>query len=53
MAESEEIKFRKQASQCLDEARKARDPRDQEAWLSLAEDFVKLAAALEQARGTR
>jgi hypothetical protein len=49
MTESEAVKFRKQANQCLDEARKARDPRDQEAWLSLAEDLIKLATALEQA----
>jgi len=51
MTESEAIKFREQASRCLEEAGKARDPRDQEAWRSLAEDLIKLATALEQARG--
>jgi hypothetical protein len=49
MTEGDAVKFRKQASQCLDQSRKARDPRDQEAWLSLAEDLIKLATALEQA----
>jgi len=49
MTESEATNFREQARRCLEEAGKARDPRDQQAWQSLADDLIKLATALERA----
>jgi hypothetical protein len=53
MPDSDPIKFREQARECLDQANKARDPLDQEAWLGLDDDFIKLAVALEQAQRSR
>ena len=44
-------RFRKEAQECRDLAEKAMSPLDKEAWLHLAEDWLKLAREAEQ--GTR
>jgi hypothetical protein len=44
-------RFRKKAEECRDLAEKAMSPLDKEAWLRLAEDWLKLAREAE--RGTR
>jgi hypothetical protein len=43
-------KFRKQANECHEQAIEAGNPVDREAWLRLAEDFIKLAGGVEQVR---
>jgi hypothetical protein len=48
MTKIDPAKFRKQADECHEQANEARSPIDQEAWLRLAEDFIKLAEGLEQ-----
>lgn len=40
--------LRKQAKDCLEHAGKAGNPVNEEAWLLLADDFIKLAITLEQ-----
>jgi hypothetical protein len=44
-------RFRKEAQECRELAEKATSPADKEAWLHLAEDWLKLAQEAEQ--GTR
>lgn len=43
MRESDADWFLNQAQECLREAEKTRSPIDKEAWLRLAEDWMKLA----------
>jgi hypothetical protein len=50
MTKIDPAKFRKQADECHEQANEAGNPIDQEAWLRLAEDFIKLAEELEQVR---
>ena len=44
-------RFRKEAEECRELAEKAMSPLDQEAWVRLAEDWLKLAQEAE--RGTK
>jgi hypothetical protein len=53
MRKIDPAEFRKQADECHEQANEARNPIDQEAWLRLAEDFIKLAERLEQVRYLR
>jgi hypothetical protein len=50
MTKIDAAKLRKQADECHEQANKARNLVDQEAWLRLAEDLIKLAAGVEQVR---
>jgi hypothetical protein len=43
-------KYRMHAEDCLEHAAKAVKPVDKEAWLALAECWIKLAQAAEQRR---
>jgi hypothetical protein len=45
MHESEADWFLVQAQECLRQAERARSPLDKEAWLRLAEEWMKLAQA--------
>ncbi|MBO4228080.1 hypothetical protein [Bradyrhizobium neotropicale] len=49
-SETDAQRFRKQAQECQELAGKAENARDKEAWLLLAEDWLKLAQGAE--RGT-
>ena len=51
--ESSAARFRHQAEECELNARKAIRPLDQEAWLRLAADWVKLAQSAELADKAR
>jgi len=53
MTERDPVKLRGQAKECLEQAKQARNPIDQDAWLCLAEDLIKLAIGLEQAWRSR
>jgi hypothetical protein len=46
----EAARFRKQAEECREQAAKAISPVDKEAWLQLAEDWLKLALSAEGRR---
>lgn len=48
MAEDDTAKFRKQAAECRELAAKAQSSLDKEAWLRLAEDWLKLAVSKEE-----
>ena len=48
MSTRDAVTLRKQAKDCLEQANKAGNPADEEAWLLLADDLIKLAIALEQ-----
>ena len=48
MTDTNTDKFLKQAEDCLREAGKAINPLDKEAWLRLAEDWMKLAQAAKE-----
>jgi len=41
-------RFRKQAEECRDQAAKAISPIDKEAWLRVAEEWLKLALSAER-----
>ena len=45
MAEDDAARFRKQAEECRELAAKALSSLDKEAWLRLAEDWLKLAVS--------
>jgi hypothetical protein len=49
MVENDEKKYRRHAEECLKQADKAISPPDRQAWLDLAEGWLKLALA-EQLR---
>jgi hypothetical protein len=53
MREGDPVRLRALAKDCLEQANKARNAVDQESWLQLAEDFIKLATTLEQSRRAR
>ena len=53
MTKCDPAKLRKQADECYEHAGKARNTIDQEAWVSLADDLIKLAACTEQVRRLR
>ena len=50
MTKCDPTKLRKQADECYEHASRARNTIDQEAWVCLAEDLIKLAAGTEQVR---
>jgi hypothetical protein len=50
-APSDAEKFHKEAEECRQMAKQAANPQDKEAWVRLAEDWLKLAQEAE--RGTR
>jgi hypothetical protein len=43
-------RFRQQASECREQAAKAVNPIDKEAWLRVAEDWLKLATSTDERR---
>jgi hypothetical protein len=43
-------RFRRQADECRQLAAKALNPLDKEAWLRLAEEWLKLAISVEERR---
>jgi hypothetical protein len=43
-------RFRKQADECREQAAKAISPLDKEAWLRVAEEWLKLALSKEERR---
>jgi hypothetical protein len=43
-------RFRKQAEECREQAAKAMSPLDKEAWLRVAEEWLKLALSVESRR---
>jgi hypothetical protein len=43
-------RFRKQAEDCREQAAKAMSPLDKEAWLRVAEEWLKLALSVESRR---
>jgi hypothetical protein len=43
-------RFRKQAEEATEQAAKALSPLDREAWLRVAEDWLKLALSVESQR---
>jgi hypothetical protein len=46
----EAARFRKQAEECREQAEKATSPLDKEAWLHAAEDWSRLAMAVDNRR---
>jgi hypothetical protein len=50
MSKDDAIRFRKQAEECRDQAAKAISPLDTEAWLRVAEEWLKLALSAERRR---
>jgi hypothetical protein len=47
MSEADAAKYRKQAEECRQQAAKAVSPVDKEAWLRVAEEWLKLATSAE------
>lgn len=47
MSNGDANRFREEADECRKLAQKARTPRDKEAWLRLAGDWLKLADAID------
>ena len=47
MSENEADRFRKQADECREQAAKAFSPLDKEAWLRVAEEWLKLAMSAD------
>jgi hypothetical protein len=43
-------RFRQLASECREQAAKAVNPIDKEAWLRVAEDWLKLATSTDESR---
>ena len=50
MSEIDAARFRKQAEECREQAAKAVSPLDKEAWLRVAEEWLKLALSKEKRR---
>ena len=50
---SNRYRYRKHAEECLDRAARARKPEDSDAWLSMAEDWIRLAVESEAERQPR
>ena len=47
MSDDNATRFRKQAEECREQAAKAVSPLDKEAWLRVAEEWLKLALSVE------
>jgi hypothetical protein len=47
MSEHDAARFRKQAEEAREQAAKAISPLDKEAWLRVAEDWLKLASSAD------
>jgi len=47
MSKDEADRFRKQAEECREQAAKALSPLDKEAWLRVAEEWLKLALSAD------
>jgi hypothetical protein len=47
MSADDPAKFRKQAEECREQAAKALSPLDKDAWLRVANDWLKLALSAE------
>jgi hypothetical protein len=43
-------RFRQQANECREQAAKAVNPLDKEAWLRVAEEWLKLATSIDERR---
>jgi hypothetical protein len=43
-------RFRKQAEECREQATEAVNPLDKEAWLRIAEEWLKLASSVDERR---
>jgi hypothetical protein len=50
MSDQEAARFPKQAEECREQAAKAISPLDKEAWLRVAEEWLKLAMTVEGRR---
>jgi len=50
MSDDNATRFRKQAEECREQAAKAVSPLDKEAWLRVAEEWLKLALSTEKRR---
>ena len=50
MPENDADRFLREAEECLREAERANNPLDQEAWLKLAEEWMKLSRAAKKRR---
>jgi hypothetical protein len=50
MSDDDAARFRKQADECREQAAKAVSPLDKEAWLRVAEEWIKLAMSVEKRR---
>ena len=50
VSEIDAARFRKQAEECREQAAKAVSPLDKEAWLPVAEEWLKLALSTEKRR---
>jgi hypothetical protein len=50
MSADDAARFRKQADECREQAAKAFSPLDKEAWPRTAEEWIKLAMSVEEAR---
>jgi hypothetical protein len=50
MSDDEAAKFRRQADESREQAAKAVNPLDKEAWLRIAEEWLKLAISVEGRR---
>jgi hypothetical protein len=50
MSEQDAARFRKQADEAREHAQKAISPLDKEAWLRVAEEWLKLALSSEKRR---
>jgi len=50
MSADDAAKYRKQAEECREQAAKAISPFDKEAWLKVAEEWLKLALSVEGRR---
>ena len=50
MSDDYAARFRKQAEECREQAAKAVNPIDKEAWLRLAEEWLKMASSIDSGR---
>ena len=50
MSDDYAARFRKQAEECREQAAKAVNPIDKEAWLRLAEEWLKMASSVDARR---
>jgi hypothetical protein len=48
MSEEDISRFQRQADECRELAERARNPRDKQAWLRLAGDWIRLAQTTEE-----